>query len=338
VKQYFRQQCDPPIYSTDFKGLIRDQKVTSRLIPFRQKQSLLNMPSVEQVLSKFIAGQETKRAFIAQGLRIPILTTVPIPPAAIRKTGDGKGIIGLGNLRVSTTPQATEGGGLGDQDAGVVGHVFIHHVDEQHTIPVEGFLCFYEACGAYNSIPETLIYLLNHPKLAVCNDEGQCIAFNTIYYLYAERVIRHVENFKRIKGVLDERRINIWCIKEAKGSLTDSDDFMDLIRIAQLSAESMGFKAECAWKRPDRKISKGKCIRLNRWNVLDNERLKVFLDREKIPPSYRIKTGHTFSINWVALTKAEFPGLETEEVRRQYRHLEKKEQRRLKFNTNTHKE
>ncbi len=81
MAHYFSKRRDPPIYSALFKGLIRDQRVTSRLLPFRQKQSLLNVSSVEQVLSKFLAGQHIMRAFITQEFRIPFLDTVPIPPA-----------------------------------------------------------------------------------------------------------------------------------------------------------------------------------------------------------------------------------------------------------------
>ncbi len=214
---------------------------------------------------------------------------------------------------MSTTPQAEEGGGLGDQDAGVVGHTFVHDVEEQHVIRVQGLLCFYEAHRAYRSIPETLLYLLNHPKLAVCNKEGQCIAFNTVYYLYASRVSRCMDNFNRIKRVLDERRINIWCIHEAVGSLTNSDAFMNLIRKAQDEAKSSGFRVACTWKRPERKKS-----RFHKWCVPDNERLKVFVDRDRTPPRYRMKRGTTFMINWKVLIQAKFPGREENDVKAQY--------------------
>jgi hypothetical protein len=92
--------------------------------------------------------------------------------------------------------------------------------------------------------------------------------------------------FSVIKKVLDGRRINIWCVKEAIGSPTQPDRFMDLIDRAETESASKGFHATLASARPGHKRNS-----LSKWSSKDCDRLSEFLDRDNVPVGKLGSTG-----------------------------------------------
>ncbi len=241
--KYMKNGC-PTIKPQRYSGIVRDPNVTQRLKIHRRKLGNCNMPSVEELLALFLPGGDVEQTYEKEPEIPDRAKTIQFPKEVWNPEGGVK-LMSMG--RVSKKEQKDIYLGLLLQKKKLVGHAYKHQTEGSYMIAPEGIRFFSEVHCAWDQVPETLLLLLCDPELSKCDENGRCIACNTLLVTCAERVMRNVEAFIPIRDALSARGINIWSISEGIGSLTHPDVFLQHMKGGWLDSKNKSDRNKANW-------------------------------------------------------------------------------------------